>query len=128
MSRCGSHTITRYNFSVERGVPLRLYWNFIDVNSSPIWLGQYDISFALKEKKGATSFIDIWNTSMSYGTASLGIHKLEPEASGVFYLNMLDTYTESVPYQSLYYNLQITSASYEDEIVEGNIFFVEEQQ
>lgn len=125
--RRSNKVLANYSHCVERGDSLNVYYEFVDANEQPIYLGYYDFSLILKPKKQSSEVLFRWNTSQSAGRSD-GIFKLEPPASGNFSMILTDNFTETIEYDELYYNIEVTSASMENEILEGGIRFVTEQQ
>lgn len=125
-NHAGCNIAAKYSFCVEKGTPLNVYLLFADVNGDPIYIDHYDFSLMLKPNKSSTDVLHLWNTSESFYDD--GIFKLTPFESGNFNFVLTDTFTENINYSEIYYNIQITSASTEDEILEGGIRFVTEMQ
>ena len=125
--RCKS-TITEYNHCVERGTPLEVYYNFMDVNGENYYLGDIQFSLMLKPSKRSSEVMYLWNTSESVERES-GIWKYDPLDAGIFYWKLSPDFTSDVNDDEIYYNIEVSSGSnFEDEILEGRIKFIKEQQ
>lgn len=127
MARRSNKTLANYSHCVERGDSLQVYYSFVDANEEPIYIDYYNFSLILKPSKRSSDVLYRWNTSQSYNDKN-GIFNMTPPESGNFSIILTDDFTETIPYDEVYYNIEITSASMENEILEGGIRFVMEQQ